>query len=147
MKKALLLSAFMALPFLGFAQAVEQENTELQVVEQEIEEQLVEEQPAVEEEMCYMYNIVTFEGSLNNEGFSVDLDNGKKIKALKNKNGKKMKFTTPAAALMYLVSEGWELVANGATNNSNIITTTYWIMRKPCTKAEFDKAVEEGIKK
>jgi hypothetical protein len=80
----------MALPFLGFAQAVEQENKELQVVEQEIEEQLVEEQPAVEEEMCYMYNIVTFVGSLNNEGFSVDLDNGKKIKVLKDKNGKKM---------------------------------------------------------
>lgn len=136
MKKALLLSTFMALPFLGFSQTVEQENVEQQAVEQQV----------IEEQQCYMYNIVTFVGSLNNEGFNVDLDNGKEIKKLKGKDGKKMKFTTPAAALMYLVSEGWELVANGATNNSNLVTTTYWIMRKPCTKAEFDVAVKEGIK-
>ena len=26
-------------------------------------------------------------------------------------------------------------------------TTSYWIMRKPCTKEEFEKAVEDGIRK
>lgn len=135
MKKSLLLFALMALPLFAFAQAAEENVVEQQAVEQQVEEQ-----------QCYMYNIVTFAGTLKNEGFSVDLDNGKEIKKLKDKNGKKMKFTTPAAALMYLVSEGWELCANGATSNPNNSTTTYWIMRKPCTKADFDKAVQEGVK-
>lgn len=140
MKKALLLSAFMALPFLSYAQTVEQGVVEQQLAEaQQIEEQVAEQQ-------YHIYNIVTFVGSLNNQGFEVDLDNGRKIKTLKNANGKKMKFTTPAAALMYLVSEGWELCANGATNNPNGSTTTYWIIRKPCTKAEFEQAVQDGIK-
>jgi hypothetical protein len=106
------------------------------------------------EKQYYIYNIVTFDGSLNNEGFRVDLDNGKEIQKLRDKNGNKMKFNTPAAALMYLVSEGWELYVNGATSQgysyngtggSN--TTSYWIIRKPCTKEEFDKAVAEGIRK
>ena len=140
MKKSLLLFALMALPLFASAQVVEENVVEQQAVEQQVEEQQVEEQ------QCYMYNIVTFAGTLKNEGFSVDLDDGKEIKKLKDKNGKKMKFTTPAAALMYLVSEGWELCANGATSNPNNSTTTYWIMRKPCTKADFDKAVQEGVK-
>jgi hypothetical protein len=61
-----------------------------------------------------------------------------------------MKFNTPAAALMYLVSEGWELYVNGATNSTYKGTgysSTYWIIRKPCSKEEFDKAVEGGIRK
>ena len=102
------------------------------------------------EKLYYIYNIVTFSGSLKNEGFRVDLDNGKEILKLRDKDGNKMKFNTPAAALMYLVSEGWELCFNGATNSSydnNNRTSTYWIIRKPCTKEEFDKAVEDGIRK
>lgn len=102
------------------------------------------------EKQYYIYNIVTFSGSLKNEGFRVDLDNGKEILKLRDKDGNKMKFNTPAAALMYLVSEGWELCFNGATNSSydnNNRTSTYWIIRKPCTKEEFDKAVEDGIRK
>ena len=128
MKKVLLLLALISLPLLAFAQNPEEQD--------------------------YIYNIVTFSGSLKNEGFRVDLDNGKEILKLRDKDGNKMKFNTPAAALMYLVSEGWELYVNGATSQgysyngtggSN--TTSYWIIRKPCTKEEFDKAVAEGIRK
>lgn len=120
----------MALPLFSFAQVVDKS---------------VVEQPAVEQQ-CYMYNIVTFLGGMNNEGFSVDLDDGKRIKTLKGKDGKKVKFRTPAAALMYFISEGWELYVEGVTVNPNDSRTTYWIMRKPCSKAEFDRAVEEGVK-
>lgn len=63
-------------------------------------------------------------------------------------------FKTHAAALMHLISEGWELYVNGATLEGISIngtggsnTTSYWIIRKPCTKEEFDNAVKEGIKK
>lgn len=123
MKKALLLLALACLPLFASAQTTEKQY--------------------------YIYNIVTFSGSLKNEGFKVDLDDGKKILKLRDKNGNKMNFNTPAAALMYLVSEGWELCFNGATNSSydNNRTSTYWIIRKPCSKEEFDKAVEGGIRK
>ena len=130
MKKALLIFTLMALPLFSFAQVVDES---------------VVEQPAVEQQ-CYMYNIVTFLGGMNNEGFDVDLDDGKRIKTLKGKDGKKVKFRTPAAALMYFISEGWELYVEGVTVNPNDSRTTYWIMRKPCSKAEFDRAVEEGVK-
>ena len=64
------------------------------------------------------------------------------------------KSKTPAAALMYFISNGWELYVNGATSEGSIVygsgsseTTTYWIIRKPCSKEELEKAVEEGIRK
>lgn len=140
MKKRLLLFAFMALPFLTFAQAVEPENIEQQAVAQKLLEHQVEEQ------QYYMYNVVIFLGTMDNEGLDVDIDDGKKIKKLKGKDGKKIKFRTPAAALMYFISEGWELHLKGDASNPNDSRTTYWVIRKPCTKAEFEKAVEEGIK-
>lgn len=106
------------------------------------------------EKKHYIYNIVTFSGSLKNEGFRVDLVNGKEIQKLMDKDGNKMKFNTPAAALMYLISEGWELYVNGATTSGSSYngtgsssTTSFWIIRKPCAKEEFDKAVEDGIRK
>ena len=128
MKKVLLLLAMVCLPLFASAQTTEKQY--------------------------YIYNIVTFSGSLKNEGFKVDLDDGKTIEKLKDSEGNKMKFNTPAAALMYLISEGWELYVNGATSEGAVAngfgaseTTSYWIIRKPCTKEEFNKAVEEGIRK
>ena len=124
----------MMLPFLASAQAVE-----LPAVEQNVEQQDLGQQ-------YYMYNVVTFPGSMNNGGFGVEIDDGKSIKTLKGKDGKKIKFMTPAAALMYFISEGWELYFKGDTSFPNDLKMTYWVIRKPCTKAEFDTAVKEGIK-
>ena len=128
MKKALLLLVLVCLPLLASAQTTEKQY--------------------------YIYNIVTFSGSLKNEGFKVDLDDGKTIEKLKDSKGNKMKFNTPAAALMYLYSLGWELYVNGATTEGAMYggigaseTTSYWVIRKPCTKEEFEKAVEDGIRK
>ena len=128
MKKALLLLAMVCLPLFASAQTTEKQY--------------------------YIYNIVTFSGSLKNAGFKVDMDDGKTIEKLKDSEGNKIKFNTPAAALMYLISEGWELYVNGATSEGAVVngfgaseTTSYWIIRKPCTKEEFNKAVEEGIRK
>lgn len=134
MKKVFLLSAFMMLPFLASAQAVE-----LPAVEKAVEQQALGQQ-------YYMYNVVIFPGSMNNGGFDVDIDDGKSIKTLKGKDGKKIKFRTPAAALMYFISEGWELYFKGDTSFPSDLKMTYWVIRKPCTKAEFDTAVKEGIK-
>lgn len=128
MKKALLLLAMVCLPLFASAQTTEKQY--------------------------YIYNIVTFSGSLKNAGFKVDMDDGKTIEKLKDSKGNKMKFNTPAAALMYLYSLGWELYVNGATTEGAMYggigaseTTSYWVIRKPCTKEEFEKTVEDGIRK
>ena len=128
MKKALLLLAMVCLPLFASAQTTEKQY--------------------------YIYNIVTFSGSLKNAGFKIDLDDGKTIEKLKDSKGNKMKFNTPAAALMYLYSLGWELYVNGATTEGAMYggigaseTTSYWVIRKPCTKEEFEKTVEDGIRK
>jgi hypothetical protein len=64
-----------------------------------------------------------------------------------------MTFKTPAAVLMYFLSEGWEMYVNGSSTTGgsaggygSVSTAPYWIMRKPCTKEDFDTAVKTGIK-
>lgn len=102
----------------------------------------------------YIYNIVNFDGKLKNEGFKVTVDNCKTIDKLRDENGKRIVFTTPACALMYFTSKGWELYSHGSTTEGAVYngiggsdSSTYWILRKPCTKEEFDKAVNEAVKK
>lgn len=102
----------------------------------------------------YIYQIVTFDGDFDKEGLKVKIDNGKTVEKFKNANGRKIKFKTPAAALMYFISEGWDLYITGGTTTGGSFqgtggtsTTSYWIFRKPCSKEIFEKSVEEGIKK
>ena len=64
MKKVLLLLAMVCLPLFASAQTTEKQY--------------------------YIYNIVTFSGSLKNEGFKVDLDDGKTIEKLKDSEGNKI---------------------------------------------------------
>lgn len=109
---------------------------------------------AQEPKQYYIYNIVNFDGKLKNEGFKVTVDNGKKIEKLRNENGKRIVFTTPAGALMYFISKGWELYSHGSTTEGVVSNGTvesdssnYWILRKPCTEEEFDRTVNDAIKK
>jgi len=109
---------------------------------------------AQEKKHYYIYNIVNFEGNLKNEGLKVTVDNGKTIEKLRDENGKRIVFTTPAGALMYFIAQGWELYSHGSTTQGEVIngfgesgSSNYWILRKPCTKEEFDKTVKEAIKK
>lgn len=107
-----------------------------------------------EQEQYYIYNIVSFEGDFTKENFKVFYDDGKEVKRLRNDKDNKMRFSTPAGVLMYFISQGWEMYQSGATSKGSSFqgtgsseTSTYWILRKPCTKEEFEKAVEEAVKK
>lgn len=107
-----------------------------------------------EEKQYYIYNVITFSGSPQSEGIKVDIDDGQDVSKLKDANGKKITFKTMAAALMYFMSEGWELYQNGASTRGSSFngigatsTASFWIIRKPCSQEEFQKAVEDGIKK
>ena len=105
-----------------------------------------------EEPKYYIYNIVSFEGDFTKEDFKVFYDDGTEVKRFRDEKNSKMKFKTPAAALMFFLSQGWEMYLSGATSTGSSFsgtgsskTSTYWILRKPCTKEEFDKAVKNGI--
>ena len=107
-----------------------------------------------EEKQYYLYNIVSFEGDFAKEEFKVFYDDGIEVKRLRNEKGEKVRFSTPAGALMYFISQGWEMYLNGATSEGSSFrgtggssTSSYWILRKPCTKEEFEKAVEAAKKK
>lgn len=102
----------------------------------------------------YIYNIVSFEGEFTKEDFKVYYDDGIEVKRMRNDKGEKVRFSTPAGALMYFISQGWEMYLNGATSQGTTYngyggssTSSYWILRKPCTKEEFEKAVEAAKKK
>lgn len=106
------------------------------------------------QERYYIYNIVSFEGDFTKEDFKVYYDNGIEVKRLRDDKGEKMKFKTPAGALMYFLSQGWEMYLNGATSKGAMAggygassTSSYWILRKPCTKEELENAVEKSVKK
>lgn len=106
------------------------------------------------EEQYYLYNIVSFRGDFTNEDFKVFYDDGIEVKRLRNDKGEKARFSTPAGALMYFISQGWEIYLNGETSEGSSYqgtgssaTSSYWILRKPCTKEEFEKAVEAAKKK
>ena len=106
------------------------------------------------EEQYFLYNIVSFEGDFAKEEFKVFYDDGIEVKRLRNEKGEKVRFSTPAGALMYFISQGWEMYLNGATSEGSSFrgtggssTSSYWILRKPCTKEEFEKAVEAAKKK
>lgn len=107
-----------------------------------------------EEGKYYIYNIVSFVGDFTKENFKVFYDDGAEVKRLRNEEGGKVRFSTPAGALMYFISEGWEMYLNGATTQGAMSqgtgvsqTSSYWILRKPCTKEEFEKAVDAARKK
>ena len=104
------------------------------------------------EKQYYLYNIVSFVGDFTKENFKVYYDDGKEVKRLRNDNDRKVRFTTPAGALMYFISQGWEMYLNGATSEGSSFngtgssqTSSYWILRKPCTKEEFEKAVQDAV--
>ena len=125
MKKIILLLAIMLAPFFASAQTSE----------------------------YYIYNIVTFDGTMKREGLKVNIDDGKTIDKLKDENGKAITFKTVAAVYMYLTSKGWQIYLNGGSSEVAVFngaggsqTTNYIIIRKPCTKEEFEKAVADGIK-
>lgn len=111
-------------------------------------------QEVKEQNQYYKYNIFSFSGNIKSELVKIKIDNGETIETMKNEKGKNIWFKTPAAAFTYLISLGWELCVNGtiaegsyAGGTGTTAATSYWIMRKPCTKEEFDKVVNNAIAK
>ena len=103
--------------------------------------------------VVYRYIIAEPQGKLFSDKCKIKIDDGIDPSKAKNDN-KTLTFRSYAAALMYLTSQGWELVSNYNITSGSIgdgygstSSSTYWILRKPSTKEEVQKIIDESIKK
>ena len=101
----------------------------------------------------YRYIIAEPQGKLFSDKCKLKIDDGIDPSKAKSDN-KTLTFRSYAAALMYLTSQGWELVSNYNITSGSIgdgygstSSSTYWILRKPSTKEEVQKIIDESIKK
>lgn len=128
MRKLLLFVVFICLPFCLFSQTADRKY--------------------------YIYNVVIVKHYSNYPYFDVQLDNGKSIGKVKDKDGKSISFRTPAAMLTYFLNDGWELFSKETANwgeykegKGSITPTSYILLRKECSKDEVEEANQTGIKR
>ena len=107
-----------------------------------------------QEEVVYKYIIAEPQGRLFSDKCKLRIDDGISPSKAKGDKDKSITFKSFAAALMYLTSQGWELVSNyntvsGAAANGygSTSTSTYWILRRPSTKEEVQDIIDKSIKK
>jgi len=105
-----------------------------------------------QEPVVYKYIIAEPQGQLFSNKCKLRIDDGIKPAKAKKDNDNSITFKSFAAALMYLTSQGWELVSNyntvtGTSYNGTgtSVTSTYWILRKPSTKEEVQKIIDESL--
>ena len=101
-----------------------------------------------QEEVVYKYIIAEPQGRLFSDKCKLRIDDGVSPSKAKGDKDKSITFKSFAAALMYLTSQGWELVSNYNTvGYGSTSTSTYWILRKPSTKEEVQEIIDKSIKK
>lgn len=93
------------------------------------------------QQSCYV--IISYTENMDNTDFTVNIDDGIKIDYYKDENGKKAHFRTPAAALAYFESLGWEL-CNIGTSPSHL---TYWVFKRKVSKEEYENIIKNALKK
>lgn len=99
--------------------------------------------------VVYKYIIAQPQGAIFSDKCKLRIDDGIKPEKAKSEKEKSLTFNSFAAALMYLTSDGWELVSNyGITGGGSygVSTQTYWVLRKPSTKEEVQSIIEKSIK-
>ena len=99
--------------------------------------------------IVYRYIIAQPQGFLFSDKCKLRIDDGYHTQSARD-NKKTLIFKSFAAALMYLTSQGWELVSNyGVTEGFNGVsdTSTYWILRKPSTKEEIQDIINKSMNK
>lgn len=107
-----------------------------------------------QEDVVYKYIIAEPQGRLFSDKCKLRIDVGVSPSKAKGDKDKSITFKSFAAALMYLTSQGWELVSNyntvsgsAANGYGSTSTSTYWILRKPSTKEEVQEIIDKSIKK
>ena len=96
------------------------------------------------------YVIISYNESIDNKDFTVNIDDGTKIDYLKDDNGKKVQFRTPAAALAYFESLGWELCSIGTSPKDGgtfHAYLSYWVFKRKVSKEDYDNVVNNALRK
>ena len=106
----------------------------------------------MQDSIYYRYIIAEPQGKLFSDKCKLRIDDGIKPTKEKGKKGETITFNSYAAALMYLTSQGWELVSNYSTVSGAVAngygassTSTYWILRRPATKEEVQNIVNKSL--
>ena len=97
--------------------------------------------------IVYRYIIAQPQGFLFSDKCKLRIDDGYHTQSARD-NKKTLIFKSFAAALMYLTSQGWDLVSNyGITEgfNGTSDTSTYWILRRPSTKEEVQDIINKSM--
>ena len=102
-----------------------------------------------EQQQCYRYSIVRV--VWYKKAYVIKMDDGVKDQVMQNESGKDLQFKSPAGALNYLVSIGWEFdkvetIPNSISATRDIRTKSYWIFRKSCSKEELNEIVRNNMK-
>ena len=102
--------------------------------------------------IVYRYIIAEPVGGLFSGKCKLRIDDGMNFARVRDDNDKKITFKSCAAALMFLTSQGWELVdtytnisIKGGMGMGGSGVSTYWILRKPSTKEEVTKIVDASL--
>lgn len=111
-------------------------------------------QAQVQDLIYYRYILAEPQGKLFSDKCKLRIDDGIKPTKEKGEKGETITFNSYAAALMYLTSQGWELVSNYSTVRGGVAngyggtyTSTYWILRRPCSKEEVQDIVNKSLVK
>lgn len=101
-----------------------------------------------DEKKFYKYAIVSYTESMDNEDFTVKIDDGLKIDYFRGSNKQKFHVSTPAAALLYFESLGWQLVQIGIApkEQGTMPYLTYWVFKCPCSKEEYEKVLQKAVR-
>jgi len=105
------------------------------------------------EKKYYLYNILVVKYNITYANYYIQLDNGETVGNVKDKDGNKITFRTPAAMLTYFLNNGWEIYSKETDvwgdykdEKGSITPATYIIIRKECSKEEVEEANQRGIK-
>ena len=106
---------------------------------------------AQQEQQYYRYSIVRV--ILHKKAYVIRMDDGLSERVLQDESGNNLRFSSPAGALNYLVSLGWEFEkvepmpeGDFLQGSGKVKTKSYWFFRKPCTKEELDEIVKNIFK-
>jgi hypothetical protein len=101
--------------------------------------------------IVYRYIIAEPVSQLWSKKCKLRIDDGISVEKTKD-NGKTITFKSYAAALMFLTSQGWEMVGNysnirgaQAGGSGSMATKTYWIFRRPSTKEEVQNIIDKSF--
>lgn len=94
----------------------------------------------------YIFKIISYSEGIDNEDFTVNVDDCVTVDFAKNQSGKKAHFKTAAAALTYYESLGWELYHVGTSIRGKDTFLTYWVFKVKCTKKEYDNVIQNAYR-